>query len=331
MIPESAPYPSQPPPSGFTPQQKLPGRVGIWIGVALVVTGVIVGVALVVAGARSFAGGVDDLQRVPIRGGGTVLIEDTGSQNLYLERPAASGGGGFTVGGFMAVPYVEVTVRDPEGNSLYLDVNPDTSETYTLDGREGFLLGRFDAPTPGEYRIDVVPGDDIGSYTTVAVGQAIDLSSVLQVVGGVLGGGLLVLLGIVVIIISAVRRSRARKRQQQGAFGYPGSAGLPGWAPPPVAGAGTSAWGPAAGPAWTPPPDQTWTPPPGQTWAPPPAPGWQPPPPASSPGWTPPTPPPPPAGAEPAPPAWTPPADPPPADSAPPADAPPSDGQGPLQ
>jgi hypothetical protein len=299
MTSPSAPYPSQPTPPGYAPEAKLPGRVGIWVGVALVVVGVVVGVALVVSGARSFAGTVDDLQRVPIDGGGTVLIEDTGPQNLYLERPASSGGGGFSIGGFSTVPYVEVTVRDPEGRALYLDVSPDTTETYTLDGREGFLLGSFDADRVGEYRIDVVPADDLGSYTTVAVGQALDLSSIFQVVGGVLGGGVLVLVGIVVIIVSAVRRSRARKRQQQGAYGYPGSfgpAGPPGWAPPPVAGAGAAPW----------------TPPPGQTWAPPPAP-WQPPPESS------------------APPTWTPPAaPPPPPDAPPPADAPPSDGQGPL-
>jgi hypothetical protein len=339
MIPESAPYPSQPVPPGPTAPQKLPGRVGIWIGVALVLAGVIVGVLLVITGARSFAERVGDLQRVPIRGGGTVLLEETGSQNVYLERPATTSGGGFSVGGMTTVPYVEVTVRDPEGNPLYLDVNPDTTETYTLEGREGFLLGRFDATVPGQYRIDVVAGDDLGSYTTVAVGEAFDLSSILQVVGGVVGGGLLVLLGIVVIIISAIRRSRARKRQQQAAYGYPGpggSGGPPGWAPPPVAGVGASTWSPPPGPAWNPPPGQAPTPPP--------ATGWQPPPPAAPPVWTPPAGSAPPPPADSVPPPWTPPADSPapadapppadapaPADAPPPGEAPPRDGQGPVQ
>jgi hypothetical protein len=333
MMPQSAPY-ATPGPVQPAEKQKLPGLAGIWIGVVLVVVGVVVGIALVVVGARSFVEGFGDLQSVPIDGGGTVLIEDTGSQTVYAERPAFGTGSGFQTGTFTGFgPNVQVSVIGPDGQSVYFDSNVG-AETYTFDQREGVSLGSFDAPTEGNYEIRSVPGDDLGSFDRLTVGQVFDLGGIFGILGGVAGGGLIVLIGIIVIIVSAVRRSRARKRQQP-TYGYPPQGGgyggqyggPPGWAPPPTVGAP----GGMAGGGWAPPPVAG----PGTAWQPT-APPAAPPPGAPAP-WNP--------GATTAPAAFSPPPGAPPAPAPPdpgppaeapfapdpPADAPPTGHDGPIQ
>ncbi len=290
MMPQPAPYaPPTPTPAG---KQKLPGMAGIWIGVILMVLGAVGGIALVVNGARSFVDGLGDLQRVPISGGGTVLIEETGTQNVYAERPSPYGGTNFQTGTFSGYgPSVYLTVTGPNG-SVYFDSNPTGSETYEFDGKQGVLLGKFDADVEGEYRIQTDAGADVAPYTTIAVGQMFDVQGIVGVLGGVFGGGLVFVVGLIVLIISIVRRSKARKRMQTPYDPYGG--GSPGWVPPPMAGAGgaPAPWTPPGGAAaptpWTPPGPAAASPPPTASgWAAPPvvAPGggWQPAPPPAAP------------------------------------------------
>ncbi|WP_421119568.1 hypothetical protein ACE2AJ_19745 [Aquihabitans daechungensis] len=307
------------PASSSTPAapEKPKGAAGIWIGILLILAGIILGIVLVVSGAKSLISGFDDLQRVPIQGGGVVRIEEPGTQTIYAERPAAQGGSSFSTNTFSGYgPDVDVRVIGPDGGELTVDTSGVT-ETYTYDGRDGVSIGEFDAPTAGEYQIVTTTEDlGFGQYNTLAVGTGLELSGIGAILGGIFGGGLVVLIGIIVTIIFAVRRSRSKKRIAQASAPYPGSYGGPGagwpaapgyaptgyapagYAPPPSPAPG--AWPPAdTNPGWVPPPV---APPdaggPGPTWSPPPAPApqsppsqtWQPPAPDARPAWQPPAP-----------------------------------------
>lgn len=352
VMPQAAPAaPSAPAP------QKPKGAIGIWIGVLVIIAGIVLGIVLVVAGAKSLLNGFGDLQRVPINGGGVVRIEEAGTQTIYAERPSTSSGTSFSSGSFNTfAPDVAVRVIGP-GESGDVVVNTGgAQETYTYDGRDGVSIGTFYASAPGTYRI-VTQLQDGSSWNMIAVGTGLELSGIGAILGGVFGGGLVVLIGIVLVIVFAVRRSRSKKRLQP-ASPYPsaynpagaGWPAAPGYAPPgapggygaPPAPGGYAA--PAAGawaadnPGWAAPPVVHPVDPqqPGPTWNPPQSPPpqgapaqdtWQPPAPAVPPPWQPggaATPPPPAeAPADPLAPSWDPPSS---SDAPPPPSPPPSSG-----
>lgn len=300
VMPQAAPVS---PPAPSTPS-KPKGKVGIWIGILLIIVGIVLGIALVVAGARSLLSGFDDLQRVPINGGGVVRIDDVGTQTIYAERPTTQGGSGFSTNTYSTfAPDVAVRVIGPDGTDVPVN-RGGSSEEYHYDGREGVKIGSFYASSSGTYRI-VSRGQDglgQGSWNSIAVGTGLEWSGIGAILGGVFGGGLVVLIGIIVLIISAIRRSRSKKQGMQapaypGAYGGggPGWPAAPGYAAPGVGGYGAAPGGygtppapggyatppapGAAGPGWVPPP----VPVPGQqgpgpTWTPPPAPAPQAPP-----------------------------------------------------
>lgn len=279
---------AQPTPAAASPTtEKLPGLIGIWIGIALIVIGTVAGVVLVVRGASTLLDNVEDLQRVPISGG-TIEINEPDEQSVYLERQSFTNETGFSTGTGTFAPVVTVLVSDPSGMDVFVEPRS-SSETYSWNGREGVLVASFDATEVGTYTVQIVRADDLGAYDTIAVGRALDFGGLAGILGGVFGGGLIVVIGIVVIIISAVRRGKAKRRALAARYGQgpgPGAAwgggtpAGPGWAPPPVPAPG--GYG-APSPVWTPPPPPgpsggSWTPPAPPTAAPPAGPGWVPPP-----------------------------------------------------
>lgn len=349
-----------PAPTTSAKPDKPKGAVGIWIGVLLIVGGIILAIALVVVGVRSLVDGFDGLQQVPLNGGGVVEIEDTGTQTVYAERYTSETGSSFNTGtaSFSNFgPAITVQITGPDNQPI--EFQPlSGSETYVHNHREGVRIGQFEAATPGRYRID--PAGEPNGYQSVAVGSGLKVEGIGAILGGVFGGGLVVLIGIILVIVFAVRRSRSKKQIAQGSSPYPSpygaaAAGWPvapgpaGYATPGVPGGygapgapgapAPGAWPPAGGtnPGWVPPPvaqpSPGWTPPVAPP--PPPAPSgtgtpWQSPPPAAPepwqpPGTTPDAPPPPPAapdtGGE-GTTAW----DPPPPPSSPPPPAPPGQG-----
>jgi len=285
---ETGPVIAQPAPVGAPPTRpKLPGLVGIWIGVALVVLGLVVGVALFAMGLSTLLSGFDDMQRVPIATGGSIRVDDVGEQSVFAERPTYGSGSSYSstsFGGYR--PPIEVRVTGPNGNEIPV-VPRQGDRTYTWGSREGTRIGVFDAPVEGRYELRAVAGDGASAYTALAVGDEFDASGVVGIVGGIFGGGALVIVGIVVIVISAIRRSRARRAaaQPMGPAGPYATAvplagwGTPGGYPSPTA---PGAWQPPPG-SWQQPPPGSWQQPPG-SW--PPAPGTGPQPPAA--GWAPP-------------------------------------------
>ncbi|MCB1039212.1 MAG: hypothetical protein KDA94_06745, partial [Acidimicrobiales bacterium] len=244
-------------PGAYAPptKPKLPGLAGIWIGSILIVVGIVGGIVLAVVGAVSVFNGIGDLQRVPIARGGTVTLEEAGAVSVYAERPSTQTGSGFNSGGYRYVPPVGIIVTGPDGLAVAVHTRSG-STTYYSDGREGTEIARFRAEEPGQYRIETVLRGEPAPYENLAVGNAIDTSGVVGIVGGVLGGGLVVIIGIVVLAVSLVRRGRARRRQTSPPWSSPPMpggppVGGPGWAPPPVAvpgGYGPGSWGPPPNP-----------------------------------------------------------------------------------
>ena len=273
----------------WTPEPVKPrGTVGLVIGAVMIAAGVVLGVVLVVSGVREVVHSVDDLQRVSLTSGGPVDLREAGTYRVFLERPYSTDGTGELR---FSSPDPRVTVVDPTGNPVQMH-SDFVQENYDIGGHHGRKIGRFVATEPGTYRVRVqnVDGGDLRG--AIAVGRHSPGPAVVRILGGVFGGGLLAVAGIVVMIVSGIRRSRSR-RPGPGFPGAPGG-GVPGWAPPAVAGPWATApapgWGtpPVAGPSgWAPPP--VVVPPgavaPGSPWGSPPA---------TAPGWAPPPPPPPP-------------------------------------
>ncbi|MEZ5181897.1 MAG: hypothetical protein R2702_08500 [Acidimicrobiales bacterium] len=291
MIPQ--PAPAGPVLDG--PRAKLPGLVGIWIGIVLIVVGIGLGAVLVVGGAKRIVGGVSDLHRVPIETGGTVQIDEAGEVSVYAERLTLDRSSGFTTGGTAGLPPVALSVYGPDGDPVPVVV-PTVVERYTWDQHEGVRIATFGAEEPGAYEIVPTSIGAIGGYRTLAVGPTLALGrGIAGILGGIFGGGLVIVVGVVVLIVSSVRRSRpdGPPRGPRASVGRPGPragrplrsqrrpptavvlrAGRPRlrwrrWAAP---GHGPSGLVPPAAPPWSPPGPASAPPegPPG--WVPPPAP-----------------------------------------------------------
>jgi hypothetical protein len=268
-------------------EQRTKGTVCLALGAVLLVGGIVFGIVMIVNGVSGFSRSIDRMQRVSLTSGGTVDLGSSGTYRMYLERPG-------TQDDPFAVPanVPGITVIDPDGG-LHAIENDRVDESYSYNGRSGQKLGKFDAPSPGIYRIRVTGADGAG-FGTLAVAKNGPFHSIAPILFGVFGGGAMVVTGIVLLVIGGIRRSRSRRM-----IPHP----IGGWAPPP------SAWGAPGAPAGWAPPAQ-----PGYGWAPPPvaSPAWSPPgapPYGTSPSPLPP-PPPPPSSAPAPPPATTPPAPP---------------------
>lgn len=198
-----------------TPAARPAGRRGLWIAIALMVLGVVLGVLLVVRGVMSISGIVEDYQRVPADGGGTVQLDETGDYRVFQEFPGANSE-------LTASPAPQVTVTGPDGAEIPVE-RSSTSENYGVGGRDGRLLGTIEAAAPGEYQV-VADGEG-----DLAFGQSGPLAPVVTILGGVFGGGLLFLAGVVLLIISLVRRASSRKPVPPTAWGPPPGS----WGPPP--------------------------------------------------------------------------------------------------
>ena len=284
------------PPSSVGPvaPAKAKGRVAMVLGGVLVAGGIVLGVVLAVSGVINMADAVEDYQRVPVPGGGTVALTETGTYHLFYERPPS------LVGDRSFSPS-QLAIIGPDGAQLAIVVERTTS-TYDFGDRHGRSIGTFRADEPGTYQIRTPQIDGQGGEFSfeptghIAVTRDSPFRSVGLVLGGVFGGGAMVLAGIVLLIVGGVRRSRSKQAAQA-------AAGAPGWGGPAPGG-----WAPPAPQPWTPP----GTPPGAQVWAPPAPQPWHPPgPPSGAQPWTPP-----PVADPPPPPGWVPP----PAPPAPPAD-----------
>jgi hypothetical protein len=288
--------------AGPLPAAKPKGRALLVLGTVLLVGGIVMGITLAVTGVIDMGRAVDGYQRVPVPGGGSVELDETGTYTLYYEQPPSLVGTSY----FSAS---ELAVIDPRGAQLPIVVG-NTSSSYDFGDHSGRSIGTFRADVAGTYRIRTVESDGEGSGFSfeptgqIAVTQDTQLRSIGLILGGVFGGGAMVVTGIVLLIIGGVRRSRSKQAAYAVAAPGWGGPAAGGWAPPgpqpwtpPGGSSGPQPWAPPGGSPgpqpWTPPGGspgpQPWTPPPSTD--PPPPPGWVPPPapPADRSGWPPPS------------------------------------------
>ena len=66
-------------------QQSGPGKTGLWVGVILMVIGVVGGIALIVVGAKSVVDTVNGFQRVNVRTGGVVSFSKAARYNTNVD------------------------------------------------------------------------------------------------------------------------------------------------------------------------------------------------------------------------------------------------------
>ncbi|MCB0977438.1 MAG: hypothetical protein KDB02_08265 [Acidimicrobiales bacterium] len=169
------------------------GAVLLVIGTGLLAVGIVLAVS-------NTGDAVDSYQRVG-PSGGTVTVSDPGDFRIYAEFPGAD-----EAVGTLPLP----RIRTNEGSEVEVRT-PGHSETYSLNGRDGVLVGYAEFPAAGTY--DVVLGGEPGSgpRVTYAFGDRSPFKSLLK--GGLIVavGVLLDIAGTTVLILGIVRMSRLRR------------------------------------------------------------------------------------------------------------------------
>ena len=184
-----------------------PSRVWYWVGGALVATGVGVAALLLVNGVFGFLNRIDDFQRVPVGGEGTVVFERTGGYTLYYEQPFSSDGGD---------PGLDVQLEQAEGGDAVPLSEYDSRVTYDVGRRHGRALFSFRIAEPGRYVLRVgsprAP-EGVTSRDVVAVGRGLGRGLAVRIVTAALVGLLGLAGGAVLIIVTAVKRHATRTRR----------------------------------------------------------------------------------------------------------------------
>lgn len=210
-----------------TPLRKLkPGVAGYWVGGALMVLGIVGAVVWFVLGLIGISNSVDDFERVPADGGGTITLDAETEYVVYVEDRTSSRFG----------PTVRVALTDPSGASIDLD-RYGSEFTYDFSGRAGTALFTFRSTEAGDYEL---AAESSSSLADVAVGRSLASDLVWTIAMPFVIGGIGVLAGAILLIVTIVRRSGDKKRRtaesQPSApySGFPGAPpGMPG--PPPAA------------------------------------------------------------------------------------------------
>lgn len=235
-----APFPALP------PVKKVSGA-GYWIGSIVLVVGIGVGLVLLVSAVTGVLAEIQDAPHVNVGDSGSVVLNRTGCQELYLVSASGS-----TVS--FSTPKVTMS-RD--GVPLTVDSAPCPSAQSNSLGDSGILrvIGSVQVPSSGTYLMKVDRPSGVstsGQYVSVVrpfEEIAVDVGA--KVLLGLGLGFVGFAAGLAVLIITGVRRRKARRRS----FGppppmapYAGPGGP--WAGGPWAGGppGPSAgWGPGPG------------------------------------------------------------------------------------
>jgi hypothetical protein len=178
-----------------TPRKLRPGVAGYWIGGALVLAGIVGAIVWFVVGLIGLSNSVDDFERVPADGGGTVTLDADTSSVIYLEDRSGAA--------------VRLELTDPAGDPV--DVRTYGSEfTYDFGGRSGTALFTFRSTEAGEYAL---ASESSSSSATLAVGPSLASDLVWTIAMPFVIGGIGLLAGVILLIVTLVRRSGDKKRR----------------------------------------------------------------------------------------------------------------------
>jgi len=153
-----------------------------------------------------------------------------------FERSGTRSGFGSINSGLVTIDPSQVTVRDPDGQSVFV-FRPGTTETITRNSAVYTGAVQFDAPKTGNYDIQLQTAIPTTVLITRSLGDAIRSVLVWIVTGAV--GAIMLVGGLVMLIVGVTRRGRARRATQFGwaqpGYGQPGYGqpvyGQPGWGP----------------------------------------------------------------------------------------------------
>ncbi len=154
----------------------------------------------------------EGLTQIVVPGEGVVQVAEPGTIAIYHEYQSAVGGQ--TYANAQQLPGLTVTVTGPDGQSLPLQASQ-MSENYTMGSRQGVRLFQFDAPTPGEYRVEGSFPDASATPAVLAVGTSV-LWGMFGAIGmtclGTAVGGICCLAAMIVFVVTIIKRSAAKKR-----------------------------------------------------------------------------------------------------------------------
>jgi hypothetical protein len=272
------------PPAQSAAPVQVPGKGGIWLGVLLMVLGLVGAVTTYFVQQASYSRSVENLVRALPGYRTELLFEKTGTFTFYYEY---AGTFETTLDGEQRTITLDAPATPPPIDTRLFDQNGDEVRlvsgvgdiTYDVSGFEGVAMSQADIEREGSYTLEVVSDSDATFAVAAGKGTIEEPSAVLPAIIAAVG----LLLGLLVIVVSANRRSRARRAAQQAAA----IPSVPGPAYPP-SGAAVGArptdaiWAQTAPGQATPAPTWATSPPPPAAPAPPVAPPSAPPPPPAT-------------------------------------------------
>jgi hypothetical protein len=178
---------SPPPP---TPIRKQPSSGWYWVAGILAVLGLTAALVWGAVGTISALDEVDSFERTTVPGAVTTTVTDPGTMVVYYENPAELARyADPTATGRPAIPYnpateattevryatttptwqqLRLTVTGPDG-AVPITTYPSTARYDVEPGRLGRAVAKFEATTPGQYRVSTARAVEPGA--TLAVGD----------------------------------------------------------------------------------------------------------------------------------------------------------------
>ncbi|MEZ5245074.1 MAG: hypothetical protein R2707_08270 [Acidimicrobiales bacterium] len=192
-----------PPPRPVAPRR--PVHRGIWVGIGIVVLGVLSAGAWLFASLPSVSDDIDRFHRASPQVSTEFTIVETVDWDVFIEPSVTSQSG------------VRYEIVDAGGRRVPL--GRDHGFTYNWFGRSGRSIASVELE-PGTYRLRVVDGT-----ASIAVGASPGGKIFRAIGGAVLVGLLLGVPGVVIAVVSAVRDTRRRNRHAEPPPPSPWSAG----------------------------------------------------------------------------------------------------------
>ncbi len=187
-------------PLGFGPVGRPRRRPG-WIWLLLTLAVLTAGIIWLIYGFASVASTIDDLQRVPVPGHGTVSLTHSGGYTLYYEGPGARKGD-------IADFHVNVDPASP-GAAVASLTHYGTTVTYSLGSHQGRALLSLRVRSPGRFTVTTTGADR--SNADLAIGGSIGSG----IAGALLPSLPLIILGfggsLVLLILRLVARRSAQR------------------------------------------------------------------------------------------------------------------------
>jgi hypothetical protein len=160
----------------------------------------------------------EGFRQVVVPGSSDIVLDEPGTWTIYRETGSSVGGKYY---GYADLTGLEVVVRTPSGETVTLTA-PGVNENYTIGGREGVAIFRFEAPAPGVYQLEArYPAGREGSEGVLAVGRMFMTNLLITIFGGIGIAMTSFTLALVIAVVTFVRRYRAKRRLASPPVVYP--------------------------------------------------------------------------------------------------------------